>query len=119
MGGVGESRCALAVAAESPALNRQVQRFFQRIKQLPTMLRNLIGLLLLLGGMLWFLPVLGIWMIPLGLLVLSVDFPWARRGYLSVAVWLRRRRTRRRHKRPPDAGKTNRPSAPARRTESD
>lgn len=52
------------------------------------------GILLILGGVLGFLPVVGFWMIPLGLLVLAPDFKWARRGYLSVMTWLRRYRDR-------------------------
>ncbi len=48
----------------------------------------------MVGGVLGFLPVLGFWMIPLGLLVLAPDFRWARRGYLSIMTWLRRFRDR-------------------------
>jgi hypothetical protein len=33
------------------------------------------GLLLCLGGLLWILPVLGLWMLPLGLLLLAEDLP--------------------------------------------
>jgi purine-cytosine permease-like protein len=42
-------------------------------------LRAILGVLLLIGGLFSFLPVLGIWMIPLGLIVLSIDFPMVRR----------------------------------------
>lgn len=48
--------------------------------------RTIIGLLLLIGGILGFLPVLGFWMIPLGLIVLSVDFPIVRRLRRRLAV---------------------------------
>ncbi|MBI1329244.1 MAG: hypothetical protein GC166_04990 [Alphaproteobacteria bacterium] len=41
-------------------------------------LRILIGIGLCLGGMMWFLPVLGIWMLPLGIIVLAVDVPFFR-----------------------------------------
>ncbi len=61
---------------------------------MPSMARIIIGLLLLLGGALGALPILGFWMIPLGLLILSLDFRWARRGYLSVILWFRQRRAR-------------------------
>ncbi len=27
------------------------------------------------------LPILGFWMFPLGLIILSIDFPWAQRAY--------------------------------------
>jgi hypothetical protein len=61
---------------------------------MPTIPRLILGILLLLGGLLGALPILGFWMIPLGLLVLSVDFRWARRGYLSMISWLRKWRDR-------------------------
>ena len=41
--------------------------------------RNLLGGVLIVGGLLGFLPVLGFWMIPLGLLILSQDFATIRR----------------------------------------
>ena len=41
--------------------------------------RILIGAALIIGGLFAFLPILGVWMIPLGLIVLSVDFPVLRR----------------------------------------
>ncbi len=48
--------------------------------------RLTIGTLLLIGGLAGFLPVLGFWMIPLGLLVLSVDLPIVRRWRRSLEV---------------------------------
>lgn len=70
----------------------KLSRIANRIKSMSSTVRIGLGILLLLGGFLWFLPILGLWMVPLGLLVLSVDFPWARRGYLSIIVWLRKKR---------------------------
>lgn len=61
-----------------------------------------LGLLLILGGIFSFLPILGIWMLPLGLLVLAIDVPALRRPVGNAIVrlqrWLslRRRRMRRR-----------------------
>lgn len=59
-------------------------------------LRILIGVLLVLGGFLWFLPILGFWMLPLGLLVLSQDIPFVRRMRRKLASryerWRRSRR---------------------------
>lgn len=49
--------------------------------------RIVVGVLLILGGMLGFLPVLGFWMIPLGLMVLSVDLPVVRRWRRQLTVW--------------------------------
>jgi hypothetical protein len=53
--------------------------------------RILIGVALILGGILGFLPVLGFWMVPLGLLVLSQDFAFVRRRRRRLAVWWARR----------------------------
>ncbi len=39
------------------------------------LIRIPLGLLLIVGGIFSFLPVLGLWMLPLGLLVLAVDIP--------------------------------------------
>ena len=44
------------------------------------LLRICIGVALVFFGILGFLPVLGFWMIPLGLAVLAVDFPAAERA---------------------------------------
>ena len=43
-------------------------------------LRPPIGVALVILGMFGFLPVLGFWMIPLGLAILAVDFHWAERA---------------------------------------
>ena len=45
-----------------------------------------LGMLFLLGGILWFLPILGIWMIPLGLMVLAADSHAIRRFNRRIAV---------------------------------
>ena len=62
-------------------------------------LRVLIGVVLILGGFLGFLPVLGFWMIPLGLVVLSIDLPIARRWRRRIEVWWGNRRKARAAKR--------------------
>jgi hypothetical protein len=54
-------------------------------------LRVILGSLLVLGGFLGFLPILGFWMIPLGLLVLSIDIPAVRRLRRRLEVWWGRR----------------------------
>ncbi len=75
---------------------------FGRTFNLPAsrLARTLIGVLLVLGGLLGFLPVLGFWMIPLGLLVLSVDFPVIRRGRRRLSVWWAKKRNNRPQKEP-------------------
>lgn len=49
------------------------------------------ALLLVVGGLFSFLPILGIWMLPVGLLLLAVDLP-VLRGPISALV-IRGRRT--------------------------
>ena len=75
-------------------LNRRLKPIFEKVKTMPALSRKILGILLLLGGLLWFLPILGLWMVPLGLLILSVDFRWARRGYLTIISWVRKWRDR-------------------------
>lgn len=55
-------------------------------------LRILLGAGLVLGGIFSFLPVLGIWMLPLGIVVLSIDLPFARRLRRRTDVWWGRSR---------------------------
>jgi len=47
-----------------------------------------LGALLILGGVFSILPVLGIWMMPLGLAILAIDVPMARRMQRRLTVWL-------------------------------
>jgi hypothetical protein len=54
-----------------------------------------LGLLLVGCGILGFLPILGFWMVPLGLLVLSVDLPSVRRFRRRLEVKWGRWRARR------------------------
>ena len=50
-----------------------------------------IAFLLILGGLLSILPVLGLWMVPLGLLLLAQDLPILRRPTRRMLIWLERR----------------------------
>ncbi|MEQ1770177.1 MAG: hypothetical protein ABL879_10080 [Devosia sp.] len=45
-----------------------------------------LALLLMLGGVFSFLPVLGIWMLPLGLLILAIDIVPLRRPVANTVV---------------------------------
>jgi hypothetical protein len=59
-------------------------------------LRIAIGAGLIFLGILGFLPILGFWMIPLGLLVLSYEFAAVRRRRRRLVVWWERRKAARR-----------------------
>lgn len=59
-----------------------------------------LALLFIAGGLVSFLPVLGLWMLPLGLLLLAVDLPCLRGPISALIIRARRiiRRMRRRWK---------------------
>ncbi len=59
-------------------------------------LRIALGWSLVVGGIVGFLPIVGFWMLPLGLAVLSVDLPWVRRQRRKLGVWWGRRKNARR-----------------------
>jgi hypothetical protein len=55
--------------------------------------------LVILGGVFGWLPILGYWMVPLGLLVLASDSPvirrWNRRAGVAILSWWRGRKSKR------------------------
>jgi len=51
-----------------------------------------VALLLIFGGVFSFLPVLGLWMMPLGFLLLAVDIPFLRRLLYRFINWLAARK---------------------------
>lgn len=57
---------------------RKPHPFYSWAVQAPPPLRWTAGVLLVAGGLLGFLPVLGFWMIPLGVLLLASGFPRVR-----------------------------------------
>jgi hypothetical protein len=50
-----------------------------------------IGIALTVGGVVGFLPILGFWMIPLGLAVLAQDVPVIRPPLARVVAWINRK----------------------------
>lgn len=63
-------------------------RFGNRVIHIPgsKFQRTVLGILLCLGGIFSFLPVLGIWMLPLGILILSAEYHVVRRFRRRVEV---------------------------------
>ncbi|WP_422029322.1 hypothetical protein [Roseovarius sp.] len=59
---------------------RRVQLWASR--RLPPGVRLLLGVLLMIGGLLGFLPILGFWMLPLGVAIAALDV---------VPIWRRLR----------------------------
>lgn len=57
-----------------------IRRFVRALRRVPRWLRIPAGVLLVVAGAFGFLPVLGFWMIPLGVAVLSLDWPALQRS---------------------------------------
>jgi hypothetical protein len=68
------------------AITRWLRKPASRWARLPA------GLLLIIGGFLAILPVFGLWMFPLGLMLLADDIPPLRRFRDRALDWLERRR---------------------------
>ncbi len=56
------------------------------------MVRILVGAALVAGGIFGFLPVLGFWMVPLGLVVIFFDVPWVKARWRAVRNWWKDKR---------------------------
>lgn len=54
--------------------------------------RLTVGILFIIGGLLWFLPVVGLWMLPLGLVILFSRSPIYWRLRRRYVAWRRNRR---------------------------
>ena len=52
-----------------------MQRGARLVRHIVRFLRILLGVLLIIGGVLGFLPILGFWMLPLGVVVLAREVP--------------------------------------------
>ena len=89
------------MAAAEARLDRQFERIYRQIPASRGFLdwirrprlhvvRIPLAILLIVGGIFSFLPVLGIWMLPLGLLVLAIDIPALRRPVGDAIVRLQR-----------------------------
>lgn len=71
-------------------------KFIEALQVCPPWLRKLIGILLICLGFLGFLPIIGFWMIPLGLIVLSADYRFARAIYVRSRLVIHRYKKKRR-----------------------
>lgn len=50
-----------------------------------------LGVLFILGGLLWFLPILGIEMLPIGLLLIAQDVPFMKKPVGRGLLWIERK----------------------------
>jgi len=67
-------------------------------RYLPPIFRGLVGILLIVAGILGFLPILGFWMIPLGLALLATDVPPLRHWLMKRLNSARRRNRKKRQR---------------------
>ncbi len=54
-------------------------------------LRIPLAIALMIGGVLGFLPVLGFWMLPLGIVLLAIDLPWLRGPFARLMALINRK----------------------------
>jgi hypothetical protein len=76
-------------------LPRGFSRFIRWVREPKLIwLRLPLGLALICGGLVGFLPVLGFWMVPLGVILLAQDFPPVERGIYRLINWTAAKRPR-------------------------
>ena len=96
----GTAGSASQMAGGDPRLDKLVRRLPPRMGDTVTYLlkpssrwvRIPSGALLVVGGVFSFLPVLGIWMLPLGLALLAEDVPALRASRSKVLDWVERKK---------------------------
>ena len=94
---------AAASRNEAEAIGVDDQRLDQLINRLPSRIGSTVrfvrqpscrwlriptGLLLIAGGVFWFLPILGLWMLPIGLMLLADDVPPLRSLRSRALDWI-------------------------------
>jgi hypothetical protein len=84
---MAERRPRRELGPQEAAANGSSGRLQSWILRMPKAVRIGAGVLLVLCGFLGFLPVLGFWMVPVGLFVLTFDLPWIRPYYRRLRVW--------------------------------
>jgi hypothetical protein len=67
-------------------------RFVERVRRPEVRVPRMVAaILLVLGGLVGFLPILGFWMVPLGLLLLAQDVGFLRRPVVNMIYWAERK----------------------------
>ena len=90
------------MSKEEARLNRQFDRigrtipassgFLNWIRQPGSRwVRIPLGIVLMLGGVFSFLPVLGVWMLPLGAILLALDLPFLQGPLNRLSFWVQRK----------------------------
>jgi hypothetical protein len=67
----------------------RVSKFIRWLRKPSSLaVRLLVALLLILGGLFSFLPILGLWMLPLGLLFIAQDVPMLQKPVVGTLAWI-------------------------------
>ena len=74
---------ALELKLEFEKIARNVTRWAN--DKLPPVVRSILGVLFFIGGCFGFLPILGFWMIPVGIMLVMLDLPFTRH---RVVKWI-------------------------------
>ncbi|MBR1154034.1 hypothetical protein JQ575_25855 [Bradyrhizobium sp. JYMT SZCCT0428] len=90
-----------------PATKAELNRYFEminrrvpaRVSQFIRWLRKpssfaarlAVALLFILGGIFSFLPVLGVWMLPLGFLLIAQDIPFLQKPLVTALAWIEKK----------------------------
>ena len=82
------------MSEQTPALKTRIAGICYRVlkfgqDKLPPGIRSNVGLLCMVGGVFGFLPVLGFWMLPLGVALIGLDIPPARK---RIQIWMEKLR---------------------------
>ena len=65
-----------------------ISRFIRWLRQPASFtVRWIVAILFIVGGIFSFLPILGIWMLPLGLLLIAQDLPALQKPIVAALVW--------------------------------
>jgi len=80
------------------SIRQKIKTFREKISRLPKPVRIIVGVLFVLLGLVGFLPILGFWMVPLGLAILAIDIPIAKKLVHRITTafnkWRRKRRAK-------------------------
>lgn len=83
-------RCRM-IRSNRYTIARSLQRAFTWGEtHLPFGVRTVLGILFTIGGLFGFLPILGFWMLPIGVVLIALDVPPLKR---RLATWIDRQAT--------------------------
>jgi len=83
------SRLAIGVSLKRNIALTSLNALTWAKEKVPYGIRTLLGILLMIGGVLGFLPILGFWMFPLGMAFIALDLPFTQKRIEDFIVKLK------------------------------